>query len=151
MSDPALLPWPASLDPGGSVFVPGVPTPQGSHRAFVVGGFARVTDDNPKTRPWRADVHAGVLAVTGSRIVYPTEPVALHLLFVLPRRAAEPKRRLDPHTRKPDIDKLARATLDALSGLIYTRDQQVTRLHAHKRTAAPGEIPGAHIEWRPGV
>lgn len=142
----SLLPWPDSLTGTGRVFVPGTPTPQGSHKAYVVGGFAKVTDDNPETRPWRADIHAAVIdLITG--IVYPTEPVALSMVFVMPRRAAE-RRQPVPHTRKPDADKLCRAVLDALAGLIYTRDQQVTTLHATKRTARIGEIPGAHIEWR---
>lgn len=130
------------------VFVPGTPRPQGSHRAFVVKGFARVVEDNKKTNPWRADIHAATRAVTGPVIVYPTEPVALVLVFVMPRRAAEPKRVTPAHVRKPDVDKLARAVLDALAGLIYTQDQQVTDLHAHKRTALPGETPGLHVHWR---
>lgn len=148
MTNDQLLPWPASLNPAGRVFIPGAPTPQGSHKAYIVGGFAKVTDDNPKTRPWRADIHAAVREITGTTIVFPTEPVALSMVFVMPRRVAEPKRSTPAHTRKPDVDKLARAVLDALAGLIYTHDQQVTDLRARKRTARIGETPGAHIEWR---
>jgi crossover junction endodeoxyribonuclease RusA len=147
MTDDTLLPWPASLTGTGRCFIPGTPTPQGSHKAYIVGGFAKITDDNPKTKPWRADIHAAVREVTGTGIVFPTEPVALSMVFVMPRRAAERKHPA-PHTRKPDSDKLVRAVLDALAGLIYTRDQQVTDIRASKRTARIGETPGAQIEWR---
>ena len=142
-----LLPWPASLSTG-RVFVPGTPQPQGSHKAFIVGGYAKVTESNTKVNPWRADVHAAVRAITGNHIVFPVEPVGLVLQFVMPRRAAEPKRVTPPHVRKPDGDKLARAVADSLTGLIYRDDSQVTATTWRKRTALIGETPGAHIEWR---
>jgi crossover junction endodeoxyribonuclease RusA len=144
-----ILPWPPSLvNTSGKVFVPGTPQPQGSHKAFVVGGFARVTESNTKLNPWRTDIHATVRGVTGDGIVFPVEPVALVLEFVMPRRAAEPKRVTPPHVRKPDGDKLARAIADSLTGLIYRDDSQVTATSWRKRTARIGETPGAHIEWR---
>lgn len=45
-------------------------------------------------------------------------------------------------TTRPDIDKLARAILDALSGIIYEDDKQVIWLSAEKRYS---ENPGADI------
>jgi len=131
------------------VFVPGVPVPQGSARAFVVGKRAIVTGANPKTNPWRADVAAGVRAAIGTQIVHPTGAVAVELRFVMPRRKSEPKRLTPAHTRKPDIDKLVRALLDAITGLVFTDDSQVTGLLAAKRTAAIGEQPGVLIRWAP--
>ena len=38
------------------VFVPGIPVPQGSTKAFVRGGRAIVTSANAKLRPWRSTV-----------------------------------------------------------------------------------------------
>jgi crossover junction endodeoxyribonuclease RusA len=138
----------------GRCFVRGVPVPQGSKRGFVVDGPAGpravVVDANSKTRPWRADIHAAVVAQVGAAVLYPEDvPVGLDLEFVMPRRAAEPKRLTPPHVRKPDLDKLARSVLDALAGVVYARDQQVTDLRARKRTARIGEQPGLHIAWRP--
>lgn len=145
----------------GEVFVPGVPAPQGSMRAFVpkrrtpvpiaAPGPTRVivTADNPETTPWRADVRVFVRKATGPvGIVIPEGPVALALEFVLKRRADEPKRTLRPHTRKPDLDKLARAVMDALTGLVYRDDAQVTELNLVKRTALIGEPTGVRITWR---
>lgn len=130
------------------VFIPGTPVPQGSAKAFVVAGRAHITAANTRTNPWRADVAAGVRAAIGNRIAIPDGPVAVTFRFVMPRRKSEPKRITPAHTRKPDLDKLARALCDALTGLIFTDDSQVTELITSKRTAAIGEQPGVHIEWR---
>ncbi len=133
------------------VFVPGRPVPQGSTKAFVVNGRARVTADNPATKPWRADIQAHVRAHVGPVIPHPDGPVTLGLRFLMPRRAAEPKRVTPAHTRKPDLDKLTRAVLDALTGLVYTDDSQVVGFHhLSKRTANIGEQPGLLVDWARG-
>ena len=131
-----------------TVFVPGVPAPQGSAKAFVVNGHAIVTHDNENTMPWRSQVASFIRQAIGPvGIVYPTGPVTVDILFLMPRRKAEPKRVTPAHTRKPDCDKLLRACLDALTGLIYTDDAQVTQISVEKRTAHLGEQPGARITW----
>lgn len=131
----------------GWVFVPGVPVPQGSTKAFVRGGRAMVTHSNSKTMPWRADIQAHVRGEVGSAIAFPEGPVSVGLRFVMPRRAAEPKRVTPAHTRKPDLDKLVRAVLDGLTGIVFTDDSQVVFVGAGKRTAAIGEQPGVRIQW----
>jgi crossover junction endodeoxyribonuclease RusA len=136
-----------------AVFVPGTPAPQGSAKAFVVNSKktgkprAVVTHDNENTVPWRAIVSVYIREAVGSGIVYPAGPVAVTLRFVMPRRKAEPKRVTPPHTRKPDSDKLTRACLDSMTGLVFTDDAQVTCIDARKRTARIGEQPGVHISW----
>lgn len=128
-----------------TIFVPGTPAPQGSARAFVRGGRPIITHANEKTMPWRADIAAHMRSTIGPNIEFPEDAVKVALLFVMPRRAAEPKRVTPNHTRKPDIDKLIRSTLDALTGISFTDDAQVTFIGAHKRTAKIGEQPGVHI------
>lgn len=134
-----------------TVFVPGTPAPQGSTKAFVIDGHAKITHDNKKTVPWRSAIQAEVLREKGRfRIEFPDkEPVELEMEFVMPRRSSEPKRRTPAHTRKPDGDKLARSVGDALAGVIYRDDAQVTRMTWCKRTAEIGEMPGLHLSWRP--
>jgi crossover junction endodeoxyribonuclease RusA len=129
------------------VFVPGVPAPQGSAKAFVIGGRAVVTHANKNTMPWRDRVSAFIREAIGPGIEHPTGPVYVQIQFIMPRRAAEPKRVTPPHTRKPDSDKLLRACLDAMTGLVFTDDAQVVNLTADKRTAELGEQPGARILW----
>lgn len=133
-----------------TVFVPGIPATQGSTKAFVIDGHAKITHDNTKTMPWRSAIQAEILREKGNfRIEFPDkEPVELDLEFVMPRRSAEPKRRTPAHTRKPDGDKLERAVLDGLSGLVYRDDAQVVRMSWSKRTAEIGEMPGLHLTWR---
>jgi len=134
---------------GGVVFVPGEPQPKGSTRSFVAKtGKVVTTADNPDTKPWQGVIATFVRQEIGSTISIPTGPVSLDLEFVMPRRKAEPKRVTPAHTRKPDLDKLTRAVLDAIKGLAYTDDNQVVQFtHLTKRTAEIGEQPGVWIVW----
>lgn len=72
-------------------------------------------------------------------------PLSIRIDFVMPRPASAPKRRTPAAIRRPDTDKLARAVLDALTGIWFTDDSAITDLHATKRLAELGETPGAHI------
>ena len=71
------------------------------------------------------------------------EAVMVEMTFVL----AQPKtvKRLYPHVR-PDVDKLVRAVLDALTGRAYVDDAQVVWVHAEK---IYGSHPGAWIRVAP--
>jgi len=46
---------------------------------------------------------------------------------------------------KPDLDKLQRSTLDALTGVIFKDDSQVCRILAMKCYCLPGELEGCEI------
>lgn len=73
-------------------------------------------------------------------------PVTVHAEFVFPRAKALKDKPAPPHTSAPDGDKLCRAVGDALEQAgVVGNDSQITTWHAHKRRAAPGETPGAHI------
>ena len=132
----------------GSILVLGTPVPQGSAKAFVRGKHAVVTHDNAATEPWRDSVKNAARAKVGPEIYY-LRPAAVHLAveFVMPRRASAPKRSTPPHTRRPDLDKLLRALGDALTGVVYEDDSQVTGIDACKREAEIGEMPKASIRW----
>jgi crossover junction endodeoxyribonuclease RusA len=132
----------------GLLFVPGVPAPQGSTKAFVVNGRAHITAANAHTKPWRQQVSTFIAAHIGPGvIVYPTGPVAISADFVMPRRAAEPRRATPAHTRKPDADKLGRCVGDAMTGLVFGDDAQIVEWHITKRTAQIGEQPGVYLCW----
>lgn len=146
----------------------GVPVPQGSTRAFAVRkggkptGRVVVTGDNARTKPWRQAVMdevaalypLGVNVVSGSML----GPLAVTLVFILPRPAGHfltgkktvgqvsPSAPVLPVT-KPDLDKLCRAVLDALTDAgVWRDDSQVASLTAGKVYASPGERPGCVIE-----
>jgi len=117
------------------VFVAGVPQPQGSARAFVRGRRAIVTTANPQLHGWRELVTHGVHAALPAEWRLLEGPVTVTLVFALPKPPSVPKRRTVPTTR-PDVDKLARAVLDALTGLVFHDDAQVVLLTAMKTYAA---------------
>lgn len=126
----------------------GTPVTQGSTRAFVVGKRAIVTHD--KRRPlmdWRADIaHAAQEAAQG-RFAARGTPVWVTASFRLQRPKSAPKRVVRP-TTKPDVDKCARAALDALTGVLWADDSQVVSLLVTKHYAQADEPPGVAIDVR---
>ena len=154
------------------ITVLGIPRPQGSHKAFVVGkkgGKQRaiVTDDSPKTKPWKQTVkHAAVEALQGRLIQHGADtlhavhgPASVTITFRLPRPKGHYGSGRNEHlvkpgappfpAVKPDLDKLARSTLDALGEAgVWNDDAQVVQLQVRKVYAGRDGLPGAHIEIR---
>jgi crossover junction endodeoxyribonuclease RusA len=127
--------------------VRGIPVPQGSARAFIAGGRAIVATEAHRGSlgAWRTAIATEARAAMGEDPLL-TGPVRVDLLFVLPRPKSAPKRRLYPDG-KPDVDKLARAALDALTGVVFSDDARVCLLKAAK--VYPGEAagyPGVHVD-----
>lgn len=142
--------------------VVGLPQAKGSTRSFVVtpkgGGKPRAvtTGDNPKTKGWQQMI-ANCASIELLRAVnrenrFLTEPVTIEVDFYLPRPQTlltKSKAAIDvPHTKKPDLDKLARSCKDALTGVVWTDDAQVTHLIARKHYCAAGTFPRAIIRVR---
>ena len=121
------------------------PVPKGSMKAFVRGKHAILTSDNPRLKGWEAVVrHQAQQHIAALE----TGPVSVTLAFACKRTLALPKRSERPHQTKPDLDKLARAVLDALTGVAFQDDAQVTRLACTKRYALQGEQPGVLVTLR---
>lgn len=142
-----------------SFMVRGLPAPQGSKRAIVNRhtGKAVVMEQSTRVRPWRSDVRDGALAVLGPHAPW-SGPVGVDLDFRLPRprghygtgRNAELLRAGAPlwPAKPPDLDKLARAILDALTGLAYLDDSQVCLLALGKSYAPGPQWVGVTITLR---
>ena len=95
-------------------FVPGIPQPKGSWKAFPGRGRRRVNfvPDNPKLNAWSLAVTAeAIAAMVGTRTKRIEGAVRLNLIFYLPRPKSLPKS-VTTHTRKPDRNKLERAVCD---------------------------------------
>ncbi len=120
--------------------VAGVPQPQGSAKAFIPRGWKRaiITSDNAKLKPWRQEIAAmarsamvrGSMAAGGFEI--PTEQaveVACYFYFQKPKSAS---RKVTRKITKPDIDKLLRGVLDALTGIVFRDDAQVVGVQCYK-------------------
>lgn len=132
-----------------AVFVPGKPAPQGSKRYLGRQGGKGITVESSKAvAPWRADIREALLQELEAGGHQQLDgAVTVLLTFVMPRPASTPKRRTPPAVKRPDIDKLARAVLDAIgSAGVWRDDSQVTNLHAYKRLAEIGETSGVVIE-----
>lgn len=132
--------------------VPGTPTPQGSKRAFVVGGRAVVTESaGEKLKIWRAAVAAEVQATVNELgwELLEKDPCYVTLTFTLKPAKADPKWWVF-HRKRPDLDKLIRAVLDELSGRVFTDDSQVAGVTATKTIAWDGAT-GVHVHVAPLV
>ena len=119
-----------------SFTVYGKPEPQGSARAFVVKGRAVVTSANPNIKGWR-DLIASEARVQMQGLPPVDGPVEVRASFYLPRPKSV--KRASP-TVKPDLDKLARGLLDALTNVVYRDDAQVTNLQVSKHYVTD-EVP----------
>lgn len=138
---------------GVHFFVPGLPAPQGSKRAFVnkFTKKAQMAESSKRVAPWRNDVAtAAMRAMIGLERAPAGEPVSLSIVFNMPRPAShldgKGRRRKGRPTRpvsKPDVDKLQRSILDALTGICFDDDSQVVEVTATK--VFTRGTPGAHI------
>jgi Holliday junction resolvase RusA-like endonuclease len=135
----------------------GVAQPKGSTKAFLPKGWTRpiVTSANPKNKGWQQ-----IVAEAASRELQRAEhvggsfsgPVEIEVCFYLPRPKALLTKKLAPqnvpHVKKPDVDKLARSCADALKGVVWNDDSQVTDLIARKRYVAADGFARAVIVVR---
>jgi crossover junction endodeoxyribonuclease RusA len=136
--------------------VPGVAAKKGSTRAFIPKGWKRavITNTDPKAKAWQQLVsEAATQALSRSSLQpFADGPVLLDVWFFLPR----PKKFLTkkyapvdvPLITTPDVDKLARVVVDALTRVVYPDDSRVIDLYVHKRYCAAGELPRAVITVR---
>lgn len=147
-----------------AIDVLGTPAPKGSARAIMRGGRAVSVPsgsnvNRDKLKSWdvcvryqavEAIVALGEAAPTGPLFVEVPVRVAITFRMQRPgshwakRGGLKPSAAALPST-KPDIDKLARATLDSLTGLIFDDDSRVAELVLRKVYAEPGR-EGAFIE-----
>jgi crossover junction endodeoxyribonuclease RusA len=137
----------------------GTPAPKGSARAFYKAGMKRaviVKDNDARQKNWDGAVREAAAEIVGNVEAPPfvDRPLVVSITFRMARTAGhwgkgknagrlKPTAPLYPQT-KPDIDKLARATLDALTGIVFDDDSRIARLELFKVYAQPGD-EGARI------
>lgn len=123
-------------------FVPGKAAPQGSKRHV---GRGILIESSKEVGPWRERVAlAAHNAMRGQPLIPRDRAVLVNLTFFMPRPASLPKRCIHM-VKRPDIDKIARACLDALTDTCFEDDSQVTDLSIAKRYASELNAPGVWV------
>lgn len=124
--------------------VHGTPAPKGSKSLSVRGGRPHMYESSKKERPWAQQVY------WTAREFAPPQPwsgaIELDVTFFIhrPQRLGKTRTGVLAVTGF-DTDKGARSCGDALTGLFYFDDKQVSDLHARKRYADFGQPTGAEI------
>jgi len=128
----------------------GTAATKGSMRAIHLKGMKVpiVTESNRSAKSWSQLVaegasHAMQQRPLTDRVLFPAG-VRLTIAFYLPRPKKFSKRGVFVHhATKPDLDRLCRAILDALTSVAYADDKQVTELVTAKYYApidAPARV-----------
>jgi Holliday junction resolvase RusA-like endonuclease len=88
--------------------------------------------------PWRQQVGWTALNARPTADIWAKrhEPVAVSMTFVF----TMPKKKRLQMAVKPDIDKLCRSALDALTGILFVDDGQVVQITAGKVYGAPERV-----------
>ena len=116
-------------------FIAGDPVPQGSLNFY----HGRAVHSNQKyLHPWREKIANEI----GQHVSVNEGPFEIELAFTLRRPRTVTR---EAATVRPDLDKLVRAVLDALTRVAYQDDSQVVRLVAEK---SYGSEPGVFIKIR---
>lgn len=121
------------------------PEPQGSSRGFIVKGprpRVAITSDNKNLKPFRQEMALSAMCASGHGAFKgdcaTLEAVRLDIDFYFSKPKSAKKR--IHHTVKPDLDKLARASLDAFTGILYADDSQVSELTLRKLYGLPERV-----------
>jgi Holliday junction resolvase RusA-like endonuclease len=128
----------------------GTPVPKGSAKAFYnrhIGRAVVMQDNASKQKPWASAISYAAqeekskLGITGVTDL----PVFIGMRFFFRRpkyhfgsgknsgHIVRPAFANTYMTKKPDLDKLVRCVLDALTGVVWKDDSQVASLSASKR------------------
>lgn len=110
----------------------GEPVPQGSMIAIMRNGSPRIIHrDSSKLKKWRKQIakiakeHMNGGPFTG--------PIEIELRFIMTRPKSVSKEHRELPVVTPDLDKLIRAVLDSLTGVVYVDDKQVIDIQASQR------------------
>ena len=121
--------------------VEGLPATKGSMKPIIVPGQNRVflrPDRSEKQAAWKADIRVAAKgAVVAHNLGGPLE-VIVKFFLLRPKGHYTKKGNLTksasayPMRKKDDLDKLLRAALDALTGIMWIDDGQISKIVAAK-------------------
>lgn len=128
--------------------VPAVPVAQPRIRATKQG---RVYTPAGPVHAFKAAVMAAASEHMDAPIL--EGPIELWVSLIFPR----PKNRIwktrpmprEPHVKRPDLDNVLKAIMDALKGIAWTDDTQVQWINARKWVAGGDEAAACYLDIRP--
>jgi Holliday junction resolvase RusA-like endonuclease len=133
----------------------GTPVPKGSMKLVTKGKGGRplprplmVADSSHALERWSIQVAGAALVACMGKprpLLAEDAPLLVAVEFRLERPASVTVRKRAEPSVKPDLDKLVRATLDPLQGLVFAEDSRIVATLSRKRYALPGEGPGATV------
>ena len=135
-----------------AVRVHGTPIPQGSKRIGRHGKRAVILDNNDDVlTPWRDTLRTHATDQTRYEPVPFTGPVRAWVRFTFDRKPSHYRSGRNAHMLKDtaprfpghgcgDVDKLLRAVLDAITGVVIADDTQVVDVRARKFYAGEDEL-----------
>jgi Holliday junction resolvase RusA-like endonuclease len=135
-----VMPDPRRYEGAVGFRVRGTTQTQGSKRGFVQAGRVRMVESGGKgLTAWRHAIATEARAAMGDRPCI-EGPVDVTAYFYLAKPASAPKRRRTwpIGARSGDVDKLARALLDGITGVCLRDDSQVVQLDVRKDWGDPG-------------
>lgn len=116
--------------------IPGDPVPQGRPRASSRGGFTRMYDP-PASREYKKLVMVYASKNRPDKLFEGYVEVEMHI-YKRTLKSFSKKKKIDAENKKirpktkPDADNYAKGILDAMKGIIWQDDGQVTDLIARK-------------------
>lgn len=153
----AVCPWEEVVLVADLVFsVPGDPCGQGRPLFSTKDNITRAID-RPKSRNYKAfvkEIAAGAIRKCGW--MYTELPIYVEICaFMAVPSSYSKKRKNECYTwqehpcKKPDIDNIFKIITDALSGIAYKDDKQITDVHMFKRyVSSPTDGPSVRITVR---
>jgi Holliday junction resolvase RusA-like endonuclease len=128
-----------------AVYVPGKASPQGSKKGFVINGRAVLVDASGGNKAWRKLVTETIQS--SKDYIRLDGAINVSLMFAMEQAKSNKKPKM---TQKPDIDKLARSVLDAMTdSFLIEDDSRIVHLTVTKQWATEDTLPGVLIHvWQ---
>ena len=117
--------------------IDGEPRPKGRPRFHIMNGHVS-TYTPSETRKYEASVLKQYMEQSGQS--FGESPISIHIICHMPIPKSTTKKLYERminnfvfHTKKPDVDNLAKSILDSLNGKTYKDDSQIVSLHIEKK------------------
>lgn len=129
-----------------SFFVDIEPQPWQRPRTRVVKGYVKHYSPT-KTKKYEKQIADTYRRITKAPFFEKDQPlrVAIHFDMPVPKSTSKKKQKLMfggliKHLKRPDVDNLGKAVLDALNGVAWADDAQIVSLNLRKRYGTHGAI-----------